>query len=383
MIEAHRPRLSRAKARRLVAAIALVTLALSLWELRADLPAVLHSDFVQAGQALDFLRTGSVEDRAVYPLPLVYLYAATFLAAYGAGSLLGWPNYADWETFLRHLARPEVHHAIGRSFGALCAALLAVGVYRLARVRFDRSVAVLAAAAAAFSPLQTLYAHQFRPHVPVITVVILLAPAVLRAALAPGLRTGLLSGLAAGVACAVFQAGIPVAAAAVALAVLLVRPARVMASTLLGIGLGVAAGWIGLTLLCTHTGLLAEGTEAGGLLLRGHRGGLGYGSSGLLSQLGHVTLAPPLWLAAETACALGFLGFVWLCLRGRRSWRDLALYGVPAAVIVSAIVFIQLPRVRYTMYATPFLAPLAASAVLAIPAAPARLLGARRLAAGA
>ena len=359
-----------------MAAIAVVTLGLNLWELRADLPAVLHSDFVQIGQALDFARTGRVEDSAVYPLPIVYLYTGAFVAVYGVGHALGWGHYVDWPTYLQHLARPEVHHAIGRGAGAVCAALLAVGVYRLARVRFDRSVSVLASAMAAFSPLLTIYAHQVRPHVPVIALVVLAGPAVLRAALQPGFKTALLGGIGAGLAAATFQVGLPYAAAALALAVLFARPLRVLVPTLAGVAAGIAIGWVGLSLLTTRTGLLAEGTEPGGLIMRGKGGGLGYGVTDLFGQLGRFTLIGPLWLAAEPLCALGFLGFVVLCVLKRRSWRDVFLYGVPAAAILAGIGTVHMARPRYTMYATPFLAPLAASAVLAIPAAtrPARVL---------
>jgi len=378
--EAPSPDLSRAKAATLVALIALVTLGLGLWELRADLPAVLHSDFVQAKQALDLLRTGRVQDEAVYPLPLVYVYAGAFVATYAVGHVLGWGHYVDWPTFVQHVSRPEVHHAIGRAVGALCAALLAVGVYRLARVRFDRSVAVLATAAASFSPLLTIYAHQFRPHVPVIALIVLVAPAVLRAAIAPSLRTAVLSGLGGGVASATFQVGLPFAASAFALAVLLVRPGRLMARTLAGIGLGFAAGWVGLSLLATRTGLLAEGSEAGGLLMRGKGGGLGYGVNEFFGSLSRFTLVGPLWLAAEPLCALAFTAFIVMCLAKRRSWRDVILYGTPAAAILAGIGLVHMARPRYTMYATPFLAPLAASAVLAIPRVPAIGLAARRLA---
>lgn len=370
MIEPAHLTLSRKTAVALVAGIALVTLGLNLWELRADLPAVLHSDFVQIGQALDFVRTGHVEDSAVYPLPIVYLYAGAFLLLYGAGHVLGWGHYVDWPTFLQHLGRPEVHHAVGRAVGAVCASLLAVGVYRLARVRFDRTVAVLASAVAAFSPLLTIYAHQVRPHVPVIALVVLAGPAVLRAALQPGFRTGLLSGVGAGLAAATFQVGLPYAAAAVALAALFARPLRVLARTLAGAAAGVAIGWVGLSWLTTRTGLLAAGTEPGGLLMRGKAGGLGYGVTDFFGQLGRFTLIGPLWLAAEPLCALGFVGFVALCVLKRRSWRDVVLYGVPAAAILAGIGLVHMARPRYTMYATPFLAPLAASAVLAIPAAP-------------
>ena len=381
MNEAPSPDLSRAKAITLVALIALVTLGLGLWELRADLPAVLHSDFVQAKQALDFVRTGRVQDEAVYPLPLVYVYAGAFAATYGVGHVLGWGHYADWPTFVQHVSRPEVHHAIGRAVGAVCAALLAVGAYRLARVRFDRSVAVLAAAVAGFSPLLTIYAHQFRPHLPVIALIVLVAPAVLRAAIAPSLRAGVLSGLGGGVASATFQVGLPFAASAFALAVLLVRPVKLMARTLAGIGLGFAAGWVGLSLLATRTGLLVEGTEAGGLILRKQGGGLGYGVNDFFGNLSRFTLIGPLWLAAEPLCALAFVGFVALCVSRRRSWRDVILYGTPAAAILAGIGLVHMARPRYTMYATPFLAPLAASAVLAIPRLPALGLWARRLAA--
>ena len=381
MNEAPSPDLSRSTAAVLVALIALVTLGLGLWELRADLPAVLHSDFVQAKQALDFVRTGRVQDEAVYPLPLVYVYAGAFAATYAVGHGLGWGHYADWPTFVQHVSRPEVHHAIGRAVGAVCAALLAVGAYRLARVRFDRSVAVLAAAVAGFSPLLTIYAHQFRPHLPVIALIVLVAPAVLRAAMAPSLRAGVLSGLGGGVASATFQVGLPFAASAFALAVLLVRPVKLMARTLAGIGLGFAAGWVGLSLLATRTGLLAEGTEAGGLILRKQGGGLGYGVNDFFGNLSRFTLIGPLWLAAEPLCALAFVGFVALCVSKRRSWRDVILYGTPAAAILAGIGLVHMARPRYTMYATPFLAPLAASAVLAIPRLPALGPWARRLAA--
>ena len=377
MIEPTRPILSRRTAVALVAGIALVTLWLNLWELRADLPAVLHSDYVQADQAVEFLRTGRVNDYAVYPVPLVFVYAATYAASYLVGHALGWGHYADWDTFLQHLARTEVNQALGRAVGAVCAALLAVAVYRLARVRFERDVAVLASAMAAFSPLQTIYSHQVRPHVPVIAIIVLVAPAVLRAALQPGFRTGLLSGLGSGVAAAVFQIGLPYAASACALIVLFARPLRVMARTLAGAASGIALGWVGLSLLTTAPWLLAEGTHRAGVLFRGKSGGLGYGVTDVFGQLGRFKGIGPLWLGAEPLCALAFVAFLVLCVLKRRSWRDVLLYGVPAATILAGIGVIHMPRPRYTMYATPFLATLAASALLAIPARPRHWLAAR------
>jgi hypothetical protein len=359
------PRLSRATARRLVAAIALVTLALNLWHLRAGLPAVLHSDYVQPGQAVDLLATGRVEDRAIYPLPLVYAYAAADVAAYAVGHVLGWTGYADWPTFITHLQRVEVHHAIGRALGAVCAAITALGLYRLARVRFDRRVAVLACAVASFSPLQTVYAHQVRPHIPVIMVAVLVAPAVLRFAFGPSPRRALLAGAGTGLVSAVFPVGLPYFCSVAALAVLYTRPWRALPRVLLALGAGFAPVWVGVTQLTRLA--LAEGATAGGLVARGEGGKLGYGIHDLFSHVGRFPRLGPLWLAAEPMCALGTLAFIGLCIAKRRSWKDVVAHGLPAIAMPMGVCLVHVARPRYTMYMTPFLAPLAASAVLALP----------------
>jgi hypothetical protein len=223
----------------------------------------------------------------------------------------------------------------------------------------------------------TIYAHQVRPHVPVIAMVVLAAPTVLRAALRPSLRAGLLSGLVSGLTAAVFQVGLPLAAAGAALIVLFARPVKTLGATLLAMAGSFFVGWVGLFWLSSRTGFITEGSRESGLLMRGAQGNLGYGLADAFDNLERFLKLGPYWLASEPACALAFLGFVGLCLARRRSWRDVVLHGVPALTIMLGICLFIKSRPRYTMYATPFLAPLAASACLAIPST-----ALRRLAAG-
>jgi hypothetical protein len=70
-----------------------------LWNLRYGLPVVLHSDFIQANQAVALLNTGSFLDTTNYPPTLVFAYTASDLLAYGVGHVAGWDGYADWTRF--------------------------------------------------------------------------------------------------------------------------------------------------------------------------------------------------------------------------------------------------------------------------------------------
>lgn len=348
----------------LLGLIAAVTLALGLSELRYGLPAVLHSDFVQARQAVELLRTGSIVDFTIYPATLALGYATCDVVAFGVGNLLGWSGYASWEEFLRHLARLEVHHAIGRAFGALAAALLGLAVYRLARVRFDRRVALLAAAIASFCPLQTLYAHQVRPHVPVITLLVMFALPMLRIAQRPGTRRALTAGLAAGLVNGVFQVGMPMLATTLLLLAIFVRPLRAQFTQGLAATAGFVFAWQGLTWTLQGLGLIVKGGGSG-LMGQTLESGLGFGVHDVFDDLGRFPEVWAQWFTTDPLRAVAVIAFLGLCLARKRRWRDALLYGAFPLVTLASIVLVMGARPRYAMYATPFLAVLAASAVMA------------------
>jgi hypothetical protein len=344
--------------------ITVVVLTLGLWNLRYGLPVVLHSDFIQAKQAVALLNTGSFLDTTNYPPTLVFAYTASDLLAYGVGHVAGWDGYADWTRFLAHLSQRSVHHAIGRVFGAVMAALLCIAVYRLARVRFDRRVSVLAAAIAGVCPLQTLHAHQIRPHIAVLTVLVFLAPAVLRLAQRPSVRGALTAGLAAGLVNSVFQVGLPLLVVALGFVLLYARPFRAMLVQGLCVLGGFVVGWQAIMLGMHSTGMLAPG-KTSYMTAQTFWSAREFGLESLMAGVGRVPEQWWQWILTEPLRALAVVLFLALCLAGARSWRDALLYGAFPLVVLLVLALLQGVHVRYAMYATPFLAVLAASSVCA------------------
>jgi hypothetical protein len=422
------PRDGPIPARRAHAVLALLVacqLVLGLVELRHGLPFVLHADYFQIGQAAQLLEHGWFTDDNVYPLPLIWVYAAAG-AAFGVLSGRGAEAFAD----------PVVHHAVGRLVGVLCGALLVVATYRLARERYTRGVALLAAAAIAVDPLLLLAVHQVRPHVPAALLVAVAAPLVLRFALlrwgqlstrttrpprpVRPVRAALLAGALVGLGAAVFQLAALQAPVLLLFVVLGLWPVRHSLppgaalraglsgrtlATLAAAGAAMLGAW-GLVTALAHlpeairalpqssaldphhsAGLVARllGAPSSGRMLGGASGWLlaapAIAAGGLLC-VGRLVLQtvrppPPATLTARVAIdadgahlvsAKQSAGFNdrWLWRHDAPCVHDLVLYGAfPALVLPFTGIFLE-GHVRYLLPALPFLAVLAAAGCLAV-----------------
>jgi hypothetical protein len=320
------------------------------------------------------LKHGWFTDIYDYPLPMVYVYAALAWLAYTAQRLLtDTPWLAEWPVYVEHFADPAVHHAVLRLFTCVAGALLAPVVYRLARVRCGRGVALLAAAAAAVDPGHVLSSIQVRPHVPVVTLIALAAIPLLRllaptragggdAAARPRPALALRAGVLLGAAAALFQLGLIAFAWAVALLLVALRPARrlLREGALLALVFGLTYG--ALTFAAERPDIArpppgAALGEGGTLSMPGRFLEWGFA--------GRFTAYAGSWVQAAPMLTLGLVMFLLACAARRRSARDLLLYaGYPLAVLAVMGVLVG-AHVRYLLAALPFLAVLAASGVLA------------------
>jgi hypothetical protein len=358
-------RLSRQSAALLVALLTLVALALRLARLRHGLPHVFHSDFFQIDQAVSLLRHGWFVDRHDYPLALVYVYAAAGWLTFQVQSVLG-TGPGAWAGFVERFADPAVHHAVGRLVTVLAGCLIVPAVYRLARVRHARGVALLAAAALAVDPVHVLTSLQVRPHVPAMTLIVLVSPWMLRlierARAGPGLALRCGAGL--GLCAAVFQLGYIALAWALALAALRLRPlarlARLLPALLLGFALALAA----VNLPAQHPDVArppaaSSALEPAGTLSMPARM-LGWGHAERFSENAGS------WLAAEPAVAVGLLAFLLACSAGRLRTSDLLLYASFPLLVVVVMGVLVGAHVRYVLAIVPFLAVLAAAGTLTL-----------------
>ncbi|MFN0205445.1 MAG: glycosyltransferase family 39 protein [Planctomycetota bacterium] len=143
---------------------------------------------------------------------------------YAAGRIVG--NWANYEEFLSLLVNSEsgLAHAIARAYTAIAGTFLVWAVYRLGRQFFPRNVSLLAAAFAALSPVQVIYAHQARIHVPGIVILTIAAIVVFRCIRKPSMGSALAAGAACAVCASVIQFGLVLTAAAGAMAFLTIRP---------------------------------------------------------------------------------------------------------------------------------------------------------------
>jgi hypothetical protein len=355
----------------LLALVVLASFGLRIREYRVGLPHVFHSDYVQVEQAARLVRDGSFRDTTIYPATQVFAYAAADWVAYGLGRLTGtWP---DFGTFADELQGRSLQHAIGRAYTAVVGSLLGIAVYLLARLRFSRGVAVLAAAMVSFGPVHVIYSHQVRPHIACVTLVAFAAIPVLRLTTAAATARGaLLAGLATGVAAAFFQLGWVLLATAAVLIACFTRPwGRALRLGLLGLlGFGVGLGT--LMALCRWPGLVVA-AQGSAVIGQSFTDTLGFGVQDLLDDAGRFGRLALAWVAAEPARAVLLLLFVPLALRSRRHRRDLVIYGVYPLGVLAALGGLMGAQVRYTLSMTVFLAILAAAGVLALRSRTARV----------
>ncbi|MHC5211522.1 MAG: phospholipid carrier-dependent glycosyltransferase [Planctomycetota bacterium] len=360
--------LSRRGAAWIVLGITVAAFCLRVLRLRHGLPYVFHSDALHADQAVLLLKHGWFTDAYDYPLPMVYVYAAAAWLAFTLQRLVtDAPWLLDWPTYVEHFARPEVHHAVLRLFTVTTGALLVPAVYRLGRVRCGRGVALLAATVVAVDPAHVLSSIQVRPHVPVVTLIVLAAIPLLRlVARGPETRPrpslAMRAGLLLGVAGALFQLGLIAFAWAVLLLLAALRPAkrwlREGVVFVVVFGLSYAA----LTWAAERPDIAREPPGAqlgeGGTLSMPARIAA-WGFAGRFHEYAGS------WVAAAPTLTLGVLAFLAACALRRRPGRDLVLYiGYPLAVLLVMGLLVG-AHVRYLLAALPFLAVLAASGVLA------------------
>jgi hypothetical protein len=310
---------------------------------------------------------------------MVYVYAAVAWITYvlqHAFTDLPWAR--DWPAFVEHFTHPGVHHEVLRLFTVGTGCLLVPAVYRLARTRFSRGVALLAAAAIAVDPVHLLSSMQVRPHVPAVTLIALAAVPLLRLAgrggagatpaqpPAAGTRPSALAlraGIGFGLASAVFQVGLLACAWAAALIALRVRPVghRVRALVALGLGFGLTLGALTFAAGRSDVARPLPGShvldDTATLSLPARM--LSWGMAERFPQ------AARAWLEAGPMLAVGLLAFVVACALRRRHPADLLSF---LSFPLLELLFMGLllgAHVRYLLAAAPFLAVLAAAGALA------------------
>jgi hypothetical protein len=343
---------------------------LRIEEFRFGLPYPLHSDYIQVTQAAQFLSEGHFIERAPYPATHTWVYVAADLVAFAADRASGFAGWESWDDFVRDLQNVGVHHAIGRVYTAFVGAWLAVGVYLLARVRFPRGTALLAAAAATLCPAFVIYSHQVRVHVPGITLLAFAAVPVLRLVLDPApagkasaIRRALLAGAAAGAVASVFQLGFVLLASCGVLLLCLVRPfPRMLRDGLLVIA-GFALVFFAICAVARWPGVVSD--PPGEVAMRDI---VTLGIPAPLVGLFFAERFPAFvsaYVLSEPVRVLGVLLFLWACWRGRHRWRDAVAYGCYPVLLI-LILGTNYTNVRYSMSATVFLAALAAAGCLAV-----------------
>lgn len=347
-----------------LAVIASTALCLGVLAIDWGLPEIHHSDFVQIEQAVGLLATGEVRDDTVYPVTLVFVYAAACFATFYLGRLLDHEACESLGHFVSAISRPEVHHVIGRAVGAGALVVLVAAAFSIARARFRAKTALLASALTGFSPAIVLYAHQVRPHALALTAVAVAGAAILRCSERGSLGSALRSGAAAGAVNAIFQVGMPLALGATLLGILRHRSPAGIARVVSGNALGFAGAWFALRTLVYRSPFVVPGV-ATDLGSQAKDGDLGFGLTGDAARWLEVPELCAVWAASEPIVAVGALAFAWSRLRGARGFGDLAIYSLIPAVVFATLGLVMGAELRYSMYATPFLAPLAAESILA------------------
>ncbi|MHC5212008.1 MAG: hypothetical protein ACYTG2_14920 [Planctomycetota bacterium] len=352
-------------------AVVLVSLVLRMWNGSHGLPAVLHSDYRQVEQAAWLLEEGSVTHRVPYLPGNTFAYAAADALVWATTRVLG--SGESWDEFVTRLQSASVHHTIGRGYVSCLGSLLAVAVYLLARQRFPRRVALLAAAIAAFAPMQIIFSHQARIHVPAIVVLSFAAIAVMKLGAGQATkRTAAAAGIGAAASVAMVQYGWLLLGTAGLLTLLVVRPWR----SALRLGLVMSLSFLivhAVTLLLMYRTGFIEVPE--GQRVFGDFWTLGMSRSSVSLQPAMFVQLVLSWILSEPVRAFCLVLFGVACLRGRLRPRDGLVYGLYPAIALCVIGAGIGAQPRYAMSATPFLAVLAAAGVLSVRAAwPRRVL---------
>lgn len=346
--------------------ITLIAAALRFVRLDAGLPYLFHSDAFQIGQALHLLEFGWFTDSVNYPHALVHVYAWMARIEHACRSWFvdtGASGPESFAVYLDHLREPTHHQTLGRVFSAVCGTLLAPAVYHLARARFDRVVALIAAAAIACDPSHVITAHQVRPHAPVVLLIVGAASLLLRVAADPAARVrSFVCGGVVGLATATFQLGWFELAWAIGIVFVFVRPWR---DSIRVTGL-VGAGFAWVFVLVTAWGHRDEVVRAVALeSARDAASTLSLPATliarGSFERLRETAFS---WFFASPLTILLAASFL-VVLGFRRRWRsfgfDLAAFvGLPLLVFVAMGGFVG-SFARYSLTATPFLAVLGAA----------------------
>jgi hypothetical protein len=352
-------------------AVVLVSLGLRLWNGSHGLPNVFHSDYRQVVQAALLLEEGTVTHRVPYHPGNTFMYVAADAIVWAVSRALGDP--IGWDEFVTRLQSPSVHHALGRGYASCLGSLLAVAVYLLARVRFPRRVALLAAAIAAFAPMQIIFSHQARIHVPAITVLSFSAIAVVKLVAGQSTkRMAVAAGIGAALSVAMVQYGWLLLGTAGLLTLCLVRPwrAAVRLGLVMGFGFLIAHAVTLILMYGTGTIVRPEGQSVFGDFWT-----LGMSRSSVSLRPDMFVQLVLAWVLSEPVRALCLALFGLACLRGRLRLREGVIYGLYPLIALTVIGAGIGPQPRYAMSATPFLAVLAAAGALSMAAAwPRRVL---------
>jgi hypothetical protein len=156
-----------------------VARALRLHRIGIDLPHSFHGDEFQILQTVDLLTLGWFVNGNIYPNALIFVYAAAawigWLAAQGLEAMGAGTAAPTFEAYAAAFAAPAVPKLVGRVVSATAGALLVPAVYHLARVAFERRVALLAAAVIAVDVAHVVTSQPLRPHEPAILRLVLAA----------------------------------------------------------------------------------------------------------------------------------------------------------------------------------------------------------------
>jgi len=367
------PRAAEGSVSRRLALFVLGLLVVAGFALRVDqfrfaLPHVLYSDYIQVPQAAQFLRDGFFVERSSYPATHTWAYVVADLVTYGVDRVLGLGHWPDWNAFVRELQSEKLQHTIARAYTAGIGSLLALGVYLMARVRFPRGTALLAAAIAAVSPALVIYSHQARIHVPGITLLAFAAVPMLHLLLLPPAPRGawklaLLTGLAIGIVASVFQLGFVLLLCCGLAMACLVRPwPRLLRDSAVILG-GFALAFLALSNASRWPGIV--GDAPGDSMLK-DAATLGIPASFL--RMGFAHHFPRFvsgFVLSEPVSAAAAVLFAWACWRGRHRWRDAIAFG-SYPVVLLLLLGTNYENVRYSMSAVVFTAVFAAAGALSL-----------------
>ncbi|MBK7875190.1 MAG: glycosyltransferase family 39 protein [Planctomycetes bacterium] len=247
-----------------------------------------------------------------------------------------------------------------RIVAVLLSSLLAPAAFLLARRFLPPWGALAAAAFAATSLLDQLFAAQGRPHGPLVALAALSVVAALRLLRAPGLGTYVLAGAAVAVATSTLQTGVFGLVSLVVAHRWVLRERRIARSRA-WVGLGVAFALVLLAYIASRAEGPALATESG---VRGTslRIGSHYFEATLLNGRGFLDFIEELWMHDPVLLVLAFAG-VALALPSWRRWQC-----EPATCVAGSYPLVYLgfwgfygwTYDRYWLPLVPFLALLAA-----------------------